>query len=216
MARGQVWVTVAQRTVETTNGAVGVGTLRLGAVFDIDFTDTALAFYPQSWQLLYPACAKLVNYPDKPAPAGSQLKPEVAQALPSRSPDGKTYTFTIRNGFRFSPPSNEPVTAQTFKYTIERSLSPTMNGPARGYLPDVVGADAFISGKVPHITGVVADGNQLVIRLRAPAPDISRGSGLRSSARFRLEPRSTPRVFARSPPPARTTSRHMFPGKASC
>ncbi len=87
--------------------------------------DPALAFYPDSWQLLDATCAKLVNYPDKPAPAGSQLEPEVAQSLPTRSPDGKTYTFTIRKGFRFSPPSNEPVTAQTFKHAIERSLSPT-------------------------------------------------------------------------------------------
>ena len=41
----------------------------------------------------------------------------------SAQPDGKTYTFTIRPGFRFSPPSTELVTAQTFKYTIERTLS---------------------------------------------------------------------------------------------
>ena len=65
-----------------------------------------------------------MNYPDKAGPAGSQLIPEVAQALPTRSADGRTYTFTIRPGFRFSPPSNEPVTAQTFKHSIERTLNP--------------------------------------------------------------------------------------------
>ena len=131
-----------------------------------------MAFFPYDWQLLYATCAKLVNYPDKPAPAGSQLKPEVAEALPRRSADGKTYTFTIRKGFRFSPPSNEPVTAQTFKYAIERSLSPAMKGPAQAFMHDVVGADAYMSGKAAHIAGVVAHGNQLVIRLVAPAPDI--------------------------------------------
>ena len=47
--------------------------------------DPALAFYPTSWQLLDATCAKLVNYPDKPAPAGSLLAPEVAQSLPTRS-----------------------------------------------------------------------------------------------------------------------------------
>ncbi len=57
--------------------------------------------------------------------------PEVAQSLPTRSADGKSYTFTIRQGFRFSPahPSNEPVTAQTFKDTIERTLNPRMKSP---------------------------------------------------------------------------------------
>jgi hypothetical protein len=32
-------------------------------------------------------------------------------------------------GFRFSPPSNEPLTAQTFKYSIERALNPRIHGP---------------------------------------------------------------------------------------
>ena len=66
---------------------------------------------------------------------------------PTRSADGKTYTFTIRTGFRFSPPSNEPVTAQTFRYTIERSLSPRMKSSAQGYLGDIVGAKAYEAGK---------------------------------------------------------------------
>ncbi len=88
---------------------------------------SALAYGGLSWQLLYVTCAKLLNYPDKAGPAGARLIPEVAQALPPRSPDGKTYTFTIRPGFRFSPPSNQPVTAQTFKDTIERSLDPRMH-----------------------------------------------------------------------------------------
>ena len=136
--------------------------------------DPGLAYITCSWQLLYATCAKLVNYPDKAGPAGSQLEPEVAQSLPKRSADGKTYTFTIRKGFRFSPPSNEPVTAQTFKYSIERSLSPKLKGPAlsNGFLDDVVGAPGLHGGKAPHISGVVARGNTLTIRLTSPVPDL--------------------------------------------
>ena len=78
-------------------------------------------------ELLYATCAQLVNYPDKAGPAGSQLTAEVAQSLPTRSADGRTYTFKIRPGFRFSPPSNQPVTAQTFKDSIERTLNPRMD-----------------------------------------------------------------------------------------
>ena len=80
--------------------------------------------------MLYATCAKLLNYPDKAGLAGSELVPEVAQSLPARSADGKTYTFTIRSGFRFSPPSTERVTAQTFKHAIERTLNPAMKSPA--------------------------------------------------------------------------------------
>jgi ABC-type oligopeptide transport system substrate-binding subunit len=129
------------------------GTLRVLSEEDVDSMDPALAYVLLSWQMLYPSCAKLLNYPDRGvAPggaAGSRLEPEVAQSLPERSADGKTYTFTIRKDFRFSPPSNAPVTAQTFKYTIERSLNPKMKSPVRdaGYLASVVGANAYMQGR---------------------------------------------------------------------
>ena len=79
----------------------------------------------------YATGAKLLNYPDDAGPAGLRLVPEVAASLPRRSADGRTYTFKIRRGFRFSPPSNEPVTAQTFKSSIERALSPRCTGRGR-------------------------------------------------------------------------------------
>ena len=155
-ANGQVWVTV-QAAVREFQVASPGGTVRVVAQDDVDFMDPALAYSLASWQLLYASCAKLVNYPDKPPPAGSQVVPEVAQSMPKRSADRRTYTFEIRKGYRFSPPSNQPVTAQTFKYTIERSLSPRMKGPAQlgenGYLSDVVGAKAYAAGKAPHISG---------------------------------------------------------------
>ena len=122
-------------------------------------------------ELLYATCAQLINYPDKAGPAGSQLTAEVAQSLPTRSADGRTYTFKIRPGFRFSPPSNQPVTAQTFKDSIERTLNPRMDSYSAQYLADVVGARAYMAGKASHIAGVTATGDTLTIRLLAPAPD---------------------------------------------
>ena len=120
---------------------------------------------------MYATCAQLLNYPDKASPAGSQLTPEVAQSLPARSADGTTYTFKIRPGFRFSPPSNQPVTAQTFKTTIERTLNPKTRSGYAPHLADIVGAGAYMSGKASHIAGVIAHGDTLTIRLLAPAPD---------------------------------------------
>ena len=101
----------------------------------------------------------------RPLPQGSQLVPEVARSLPTLSPDGRTYTFTIRPGFRFSPPSNESVTAATFKYSIERSVDSRMNGTAPAYLGDIVGVKAFRAGKTRHIAGIRARGDTLTIRL---------------------------------------------------
>jgi YVTN family beta-propeller protein len=169
---GRVWVTVAMQTIAARPGRSSGGVARVNAQFDVDYMDPALAFLPNSWQLLYATCAKLLNYPDKPAPEGSRVIPEVARSLPSRSADGKTYTFAIRKGFRFSPPSNQSVTARTFKYSIERSLSPKMKSRAQGFFADIVGAKAYMAGKAAHIAGIVARGDTLTIHLVAPAPDL--------------------------------------------
>jgi YVTN family beta-propeller protein len=172
VADGRAWVTVDARTIAATGPAADGGTARLDAPYDISSMDPALANDAVTGQLLYATCAKLLNYPDRAGPAGSQLVPEVAQALPTRSPDGKSYTFTIRGGFRFSPPSNEPVTAQTFKYSIERSLNPRMRSPYASEFGDIVGARAYMAGASAHIAGVIARGDMLTIRLVAPAADL--------------------------------------------
>ena len=170
VAGDRVWVTVDARTIPA--GVIAGGTARLLTPYDVTAMDPPLAGDAVALQLLYATCAKLVNYPDKPAPAGSQLVPDVAQSLPTRSPDGRSYTFTIRKGFRFSPPSTESVTAHTFKYSIERALNPRMRSPFAGDYADIVGARAYMAGKAGHISGVIARGNRLTIRLTAPAGDL--------------------------------------------
>jgi YVTN family beta-propeller protein len=168
IADGKAWVTVDEQSIAPTGGAPDGGTLRIVSSSDVPNMDPALG---DDYQLGYATCAQLLNYPDKAGLAGSQLTPEVAQSLPARSPDGRTYTFKIRPGFRFSPPSNEPVTAQTFKDTIERTLNPGTHSYYAHFLADIVGAGAYMSGKASHIGGVIAHGDTLTIRLLAPAPD---------------------------------------------
>jgi YVTN family beta-propeller protein len=173
VAAGHVWATVDGQTSAPTSLAAGGATLRIEAGLDVDYMDPALAYevVTGSWQLLYATCAKLLNYPDEPGPRGSRLIPEVARALPALSADRETYTFKIRPGFSFSPPSNQPVTAQTFKETIERTLNPRMRSGTAPYLADVVGAAAYAAGKTDHISGVVANGDTLTIHLVKPEGD---------------------------------------------
>ena len=90
-----------------------------------------------------------MNYPDKPAAEGAKLVPEAASGMPSISNDGKTYVFTIAKGFRFSPPSNQPVTAQTFKFVLERDLNPKLSSPAAQFVRDIVGAQEMAEGRRP-------------------------------------------------------------------
>jgi YVTN family beta-propeller protein len=172
VAGRRAWVTVDAPAIPPTGLPAAGGTARVDAAQDVDSLDPALAYEPDSWQILYATCAKLLNYPDQSGQRGSVLAPEVAQSLPARSPDGLAYTFAIRSGFRFSPPSGAPVTAQTFKDTIERTLNPKMRNPVAGEFADIVGARAFMSGRASHIAGVVARASTLTIRLTAPHPDL--------------------------------------------
>src|SRR5262249_54081532 len=82
---------------------------------------------------------------------------------------GRTYTFTIRKGFRFSPPSNEEVTAASFRDALDRVLSPKFDYVAPE-LANIVGVDAYRAGKTADVGGVTAQGDRLVIRLRRPGP----------------------------------------------
>jgi ABC-type transport system substrate-binding protein len=90
--------------------------------------------------------------------------------------DGRTFTFTIRPGLRFSPPSGKPVTAETFRLSLERALSAAFQSDEEqatfGYLRDVVGARAFHTGKSDHVAGISARGDQLTIRLERAGSDL--------------------------------------------
>lgn len=138
---------------------------------DVDYTDPQLTYYAPSWELQYATACKLMNYPDKEAPAGGEVQPEVAAGLPVVSKDGKTYTFTIRSGYRFS--NGQPVTAQSFKLAIDRLAQPKLASSTSFLGSDIiVGMQAVLDGKASSVSGVVAKGNKLTFHLTHPAPDL--------------------------------------------
>jgi YVTN family beta-propeller protein len=173
---GAVWVSVAARAaVPGSASSSPSGVLRVVRVSPFASTDPALNgsnFDLQAQQLYYATCAGLLTYPDRPAPQGTRPVPDVARAMPTVSADGRTYTFIVRPGFRFSPPSGAAVTAATFKHTIERTLGPKLHAWARTFMGDIAGMPAFQAGRTAQLAGVIASGDRLQIRLTAPAPDL--------------------------------------------
>jgi YVTN family beta-propeller protein len=126
VSHGLVWVSVQHRLPAAPLPAKAPGGVaRLLIADDSETTDPALDL---DLQRNFATCALLYNYADRPFPEGAVLRPEVARGPPSIASDGLTYTFRIRPGFRFSPPSNEPVTAAAFKRAIERALDPRASG----------------------------------------------------------------------------------------
>jgi DNA-binding SARP family transcriptional activator/ABC-type transport system substrate-binding protein len=142
-------------------------------IYQFDPADTALAENPFARQVERATCASLLRYPDAAPPAGFRLQPELATAMPTVSADRKTYTFTVRDGYRFAPPSNAPVTANTIRYGIERALSPKLDGnvPGTAYLLDLRGAASYQAGSRAHISGIRVAGDSISFTLTAPSAD---------------------------------------------
>ncbi len=84
------------------------------------------------------------------------------------SPDGKTYTFTLRRDAKFH--DGKPVTAQDVKWSLERAADPkTQSTTVDTYLGDIVGVREKLSGESKEITGVkVIDDYTIEITIDAP------------------------------------------------
>jgi len=162
-------------------GARGSTATREGGIFKVSFqgislqafdhVDPALAYSRESWTLLDTVCARLMRYPDKPPPEGYRIVPEVATGFPTISPDGKTTTFKLRSGFRFS--DGRPVRADAFAQAINRTMAPGVNSPAYDYTQAIVGADDVRAGRTATAAGVTARGNTLIIRFTREVRDFA-------------------------------------------
>ena len=144
------------------------GIWRLGTTGASTQIDPQLAYVTTAWWLEYATAAKLYNYPDRPGPAGAKLVPEVASNF-TVSNNGKTYTFTIRKGFKFS--DGKPVTANNFKYAINRIANHDLASPGAPFITDengtnIVGAKA-VNDRQRHATCPAprSKGNKLTINL---------------------------------------------------
>jgi peptide/nickel transport system substrate-binding protein len=161
-------VTATERTGSA--GPLRGGTLRVNlSGFDFDYVDPQLSYLTTDWTMLDPTAMLLVGYPEKAGAAGTQLAPIGATSFPTVSKDGKTYTFHVRPGLRFSDGS--PVTAAAYQRAFERVLSPKMGSPlgVNVHLQnELVGGIAFLHGKSAHLSGVTARGMTLTVRLVKP------------------------------------------------
>lgn len=84
------------------------------------------------------------------------------------SDDRLTYTFYLRKGVKFH--DGRPVTAQDFKYSIERAANPALLSPtADTYLGDIVGVKDKLNRKAQEVQGVqVVDDYTLKITIDSP------------------------------------------------
>jgi peptide/nickel transport system substrate-binding protein/oligopeptide transport system substrate-binding protein len=83
------------------------------------------------------------------------------------SPDGKTYTFELREDARFH--NGKPVTAEDCVFSFERLLTPGLNEPNYHYFSRIVGAQDFREGRAKKVAGLRAlDERTFQIRFTTP------------------------------------------------
>ncbi len=139
----------------------GGGTLRLASSPPTTL-DPAVAQDVSSWTYLLEIYSGLVRLDSK-----LQVQPDIATSWTVTN-GGRTYTFHLREDARFQ--DGRPITAQDFKYSLERALDPATGSPvAATYLGDIVGASARLQGKASSVSGiVVVDPHTLQITIDAP------------------------------------------------
>ena len=100
---------------------------------------------------------------------GTELRPDLAVAMPDVSPDGLTWTFHLREGLRYAPPfEDREIVAQDFITALER----TVRLGEVPYAAYIEGVDAFADGTAGTISGAQApDEHTLVFRLKSAAGD---------------------------------------------
>jgi ABC-type dipeptide/oligopeptide/nickel transport system permease subunit/ABC-type transport system substrate-binding protein len=126
-----------------------------GATFvNLRTLDPAIAFDEASSPLVQLVFARLVTWD-----AEGHVAPDLARSF-TASPDGRTYTFELREGARFHDGS--PVLARDVKRSLERLLHPRTPSPASSLYARIKGYTAFHGGKAPELAGVHVLGDHLL------------------------------------------------------
>jgi len=160
------------------------GTLTIGTIGRVFSPDPSVGYDTRSWTLQNATGLTLVGYADANG-ANAPLKYLGAKGAPIIASNGRTYTWTVRTGYKFSDGSF--VTAKSYARSIERILSACSYaggwGSANGFEKDIVGGVSFHGGtctsgqnQTPaHITGITATapaggGGKLTIHLTQKVP----------------------------------------------
>jgi YVTN family beta-propeller protein len=111
-----------------------------------DFIDPTLAYSAQGWAILSMTNDGLVGFRRVGGIEGVQLVPDLAVSIPTPTVDGKTYTFRLRPGVRYS--NGRLVQPEDFRSEIERIFEITKPvSPGRQYYGGIAGTGRCKPGR---------------------------------------------------------------------
>jgi YVTN family beta-propeller protein len=194
-AGGSVWMSVAASL-----GHTG-GTLRVVGSAETFFDapgdpalDPALAYSFSGWRILTMTNDGLVEFKRVGGSDGTTIIPNLAVSLPSTGEDGRSYTFELRDGVRYS--TGQAVTASDVRASMERVVRlRTVN-----YYDVIVGAARCRPSEGCDLSeGIVVDdeANTVTFKLTQPDPEflyklaLPFGSVVPTETPDRLKPNGT-------------------------
>jgi YVTN family beta-propeller protein len=162
---GDLWVSVRGTTTSHRGG-----TLRLVSIEPPDSLDTGNAYHIWPYRLLHLLGDGLVAF-EPVGGASPTLVPDLATSVPSPTDGGRTYTFELRSGIRYS--NGEVVAPADFRRAIERGFRLPPHDDVPILFGGLVGGDAC-TAEPPTCDlsrGIVTDDDAGTVTYHLVAPD---------------------------------------------
>ncbi|MEU9957387.1 ABC transporter substrate-binding protein [Streptomyces sp. NPDC050982] len=112
------------------------GELKFAGAQDADSWDTTRGYYGFAWNFMRYYSRTLVTGKAEPGAKGAEVTPDLATSTAKISDDGKTYTYTLRDGVTWE--DGKPITSKDVKYGIERVWAQDVLSGGPVYLKDVL------------------------------------------------------------------------------
>ncbi len=146
------------------------GTMRLLARSAAGTLDPHINYTDQGWQMYQPIYDGLVAFRKAEGMDGFTIVPDLAEALPAVSNDGKTFTFKLRKGIKFS--TGQEVGVKDVVASFQRIFK--VSGPTSGtFYAGIVGADKCLADTKSCTLegGVVGDEAAGTVTINLVKPD---------------------------------------------
>ena len=174
-------ITLAGCGSSSSGGGSSSGSGTRGGTYRVEATDFGFSnnfdptgeYTTASWGIYRGLLVRtLVGYRMTGGVAGNQLMPDLAASLPTPTDNSQTWTFTLKSGVRFAPPVNRAITSHDIAYAFERIATPSLAAQYGFYYGNILGWNAYASGKAKTIAGITTPNNQTItFRLTSPTPD---------------------------------------------
>lgn len=149
------------RAADVKNG----GTLTVTYQNEMASLDPAIGYEPASWNLIRAVFDGLMGFET----GTTKVVPYLAESY-KVSPDGLTYTFTLRSDAKFH--NGRAIKAEDVVYSLDRVVNPATKSPGQQFFASILGFKDRAGGKSNQLEGVRAAGDRSV-EIKLSHPDAS-------------------------------------------